>query len=275
MNSMKHQQTIFAKIKAMTEKLFFSVMFFILFSGKAQIILRNSDYKKFDSVTISRDGKNTSLKSNALKSFKFEKNDKIFYDNKLLDFYSNPDSLIFFDNTKTIEEVRVNYENSSNKKEKSLKSTKKNEYAVIFPNNEIATFVQINTKKKTYIKSFSIFPVTDFIPRTHNDNVTVKIKLLGNKNGLPDNNKELIAFESKISDLKIKKKDKVVRWEFVLPKTIKYPKEGFFVVFFQKSLEDSTFFQINKDSDLLEYYPNEGWKSLNLNGYYYELKILQ
>jgi hypothetical protein len=60
-----------------------------------------------------------------------------------------------------------------------------------------------------------------------------------------------------------------------LPKTIKYPKEGFFVVFFQKSLEDSTFFQINKDSDLLEYYPNEGWKSLNLNGYYYELKILQ
>jgi hypothetical protein len=36
---MKHQQTIFAKIKAMTEKLFFSVMFFILFSGKAQIIL--------------------------------------------------------------------------------------------------------------------------------------------------------------------------------------------------------------------------------------------
>jgi hypothetical protein len=114
--------------------------------------------------------------------------------------------LIFFDNTKTIEEVRVNYENSSNKKEKSLKSTKKNEYAVIFPNNEIATFVKINTKKKTYIKSFSIFPVTDFIPRTHNDNVTVKIKLLGNKNGLPDNNKELIAFESKISDLKIKKK---------------------------------------------------------------------
>lgn len=248
----------------------------MIFFGKSQTFLRNSDYKTFNEITIVQKNKKIIVTKKNFVDFNSDNTDKVLYENNLYDFYLNADTLIFFDKVKEIDEVKIEYENIKDKKEKSYRSNERSGGAVIFPNNRIATLVNIKTNKTTYIKSLSIFPVQNAISIDTNDDSILNIQLLGNNNGLPDDSDEILSFEKKISDLKVRKKDKVNEWKIVLPKIIKYRKNGFFVVFFKKEKpEDRTFFKMNNQSEMFMYFPKDGWRSFNINGYYYQLKILQ
>ena len=43
--------------------------------------------------------------------------------------------------------------------------------------------------------------------------------------------------------------------------------------FLKTNQKDSVGLSLNNQSEIFMYYPNEGWKNLDYNGYYYQLKI--
>lgn len=239
----------------------------------AQKILRNSDYKEFESVVLVNNNEKKILDKENFKTTVFKNWDKILYNDKAVEFAISNDTLFFFDKVKEIEEVEIL--DIHNKIEKTVRSKKKNASAEIFANNRIGTFIKINTTKKTFIKSFTVLQRAS-LQGEEDFEGTLQIQLLKNSNGLPDDSAELLSFEKKIPEIENNKWSLSQKWEITLPQIIQYPKEGFFIVFYLKSDKKHTVaLNINDESPMYIFYPNEGWKKLSFNSYYYQLKVLQ
>lgn len=236
----------------------------------SQTFIRSSDEKAFRSVTLSRNGKNTIIDNSNFKNFEFDQNDRILYNDKLLDFSVSNDTLFFFDKVKEIEKVQLDYENLNNKREKTFKSEKKNASSEIFANNRIATFIKIDTKKKTFVKSVIFFPELLFF--SHDIKGIIDIQVLPSVNGFPDDGNPILSFQREISEAVRKK------WEIVLPRIIKYPDEGFFVTFYYqpKNMKKTAVLKLNNESQMFMYYPQDHqWKITNVGCFLYKVKVLQ
>ncbi|PVV54799.1 hypothetical protein DD829_16395 [Chryseobacterium sp. HMWF035] len=250
--------------------LLFSFLFFIT-SVESQVFIRNSDYKIFTSVTVKHQDKNIEINKVNFKNISFDPDDKVVYNNKLLDFSVSQDTLFFFDRVKEIEEVHVSYNENVDRKEKTIKSSElKRSSASIFPNNLNATFIKIEVSRKTFVKSIIFFP--NLISFPHDIKGNIDIQILPNINGFPDIDNPIMSFQRDISETVNKK------WEIVLPKIMKYPDNGFFVTFYYLSSDTSktALLKMNKDTYMYSYYPQyKAWKKSNINGYFYKLKVLQ
>lgn len=248
---------------------------FLIFMHKnyGQKFLRNSDYKEFESVIVMNNNGKKILDKNNFKKELFKDGDKVLYNNKLVDFMVSNDTLFFFDKIKEIEEVELLHVN--NKAEKKVKSKKKNASAEIFANNRVATYIKIKNNKKIFIKSFTVVQKGILFPEDEFFEGILQIQILKNLNGFPDDNSELLSFEKNIPKM-ANKWDNSQKWEIVLPQVIKYPEDGFFIVFYIKTDKKHTIaLGVNDESPMYMFYPNEGWKKLSFNSYYYQLKILQ
>ncbi|GAA5088848.1 hypothetical protein GCM10023210_12910 [Chryseobacterium ginsengisoli] len=249
--------------------LFSFLLFSAIFYG--QTFIRSSDEKVFNNVIVKQDGKNIEINKTNFKDFLFKPDDKIVYDNRLLDFSINQDSLYFFDKVKEIEEINIVGENLGNKNEKIIKSGETQKvYADIFPNNYIATFIKIGAKKRTFVKSITFFPDKRFSIK--NLSGKIQIQIMPNLGGFPDEDSTILTFEKDMSETYQNK------WEIELPRIMKYPDNGFFVVFYYQSNNKkmTATLKLNNESDMFLFYPtNKEWKSIKNNGYLYKLKILQ
>lgn len=242
--------------------LFSFIFFSYLFS--AQIFIRSSDEKIFSSVVILHEGKNNIVDKSNFKSFSFNENDKVLYNNKLIDFSVSNDTLFFFDRVKEIEEVEI----VKKKNDDELK----NGLLDIFLNQHAATYIKLNSKKRTFVKSIQFFP--KFI---YNAKGLIQVKILRNVNGYPDIDSPILSFETDLSKVQDKK------WEIVLPQIMKYPEEGFFVDLFFRienkeniDLKPSIVFKPNKETPMYFYYPQtKEWKKMSFSGYLVKLKTLQ
>jgi hypothetical protein len=245
--------------------LFFSCYFY------SQTFVRDSDGKIFDEVTIIRNNKNIIINKNTFKDYKPAISDKILFNQKLLDFAIGNDSLFFFDKVKEIEEINIVGDNLGNKKEKIIKSGETQKvYADIFPNNYIATFIKIGAKKRTFVKSITFFPDKRFSIK--NLSGKIQIQIMPNLGGFPDEDSTILTFEKDMSETYQNK------WEIELPRIMKYPDNGFFVVFYYQSNNKkmTATLKLNNESDMFLFYPtNKEWRSIKNNGYLYKLKILQ
>jgi hypothetical protein len=143
----------------MALKYYFGIVFLNLIYAEAQTIIRFSDGKTVESIVIKNDKKNEFLTSSDLKNFQFKEGTQILYNNKVVDFAVNNDTLVVFDKVKEIEEVEIL--NFNNKTEKTVKKTnQQNVFYALNSNYQMGTSVQINTEDKvTYVKSISVFPV--------------------------------------------------------------------------------------------------------------------
>ena len=248
--------------------LFSFLIFFAIF--KSQTFIRSSDEKTFDSIVILHKGVNILVNKSNFKAIDFDRNDKVLYNNKSIDFSISRDTLFFFDKVKEIEEVHITNENLDNKKEKTIISRElKYNGADIFPNNLIATYIKIAATKKTFVKSIVFFPELLFFP--HDIKGNIDIQILPNVNGFPDINNPILSFQRDISETVNKK------WEIVLPRIIKYPNDGFFVTFYYLSDDKkrTTVLKLNRDTYMYFYYPQtKEWKKATFNGYFYKLRIL-
>src|SRR5690606_5589372 len=91
----------------------------------AQVILRNSDYKKFDSITISNKNVDKKINLSNLKRYSFMDGDMVIYNNIKYDFSINNDTLIFFDKIRQIEEVVLVKNKIENKETKKKVKSKR------------------------------------------------------------------------------------------------------------------------------------------------------
>lgn len=249
--------------------LFFSFLL-ISINLSSQVFIRSSDNKILNSISLIQNGKNITIDKSNFKNYEYDSNDKIRYNDKLLDFSINQDTLYFFDDVKEIEEVKLLQETSTAKNERTFKSTKDNATADIFTNNLIATFVKIDVKKKTFLKSITFFPELRYFPQDIQGDI--EIQILPNINGLPNIENPILTFKRDISESTQKK------WEIVFPKIFKYPKNGFFITFYYKSTNKrkTAVLRLNKNSQMYMFYPqNNEWKKLDFNGYLYKIKVLQ
>lgn len=240
----------------------------------SQTFVRHSDDKTVDSIVIVNANNKKILNKSNFRNYKLNENDKVLYNNRALDFYLQNDTLVFFDKVKEIKEVEiVNY---TNKSERKIKSNKKRSVAEVFANSRIATLVKINTSRKTFVKSISLVQRGIRNPSGVVFDGYVRFQLLENKNGFPDDASEILSFERKPPKMEENRKSREQKWEINLPQIIEYPKDGFFMVLFIETDKKHTIgLQQNDDSFMYIFYPNEGWKKREINGYYYQLKILQ
>lgn len=233
-----------------------------------QTFLIFSNNKNLDSINVYRQNKqNVWITKNNFKETSFRNDDKILYNNELMDFSKSNDTIIIFDKTKEIDGVEIINYDLRNKINKFQKNNKNNSASADFVNNvKIATLVKFNFTEKSFLKSITLFP--RFIENT--DGI-LEIQILANNNGIPDNDNPILVFEKTFSDITKKK------WEINFPRIIKYPKNGCFVAFLLKNGEKrNVSFQLNTDSEMLMYYPlNNEWKKIGFNGYHFKLKILQ
>jgi hypothetical protein len=248
---------------------------FLLFSTiyYSQTFVRSSDEKTFNNVIVKHDGKNVEISKTNFKNFSFKPDDKIVYENRLLDFSINQDTLYFFDKVKEIEAVEII---KFNGKKKTLNSSRKRRSsAEIFANRRIASLIEIESEKKTFIKSLILLIYKYQI--TNDFDGILKIQILKNANGFPDDSSEQASFEINIAELMANHKPFTEqKIQLDLPNIIKYPKEGLFVVLHLETDKKHTVsLTQNEDTQMFVYYPKEGWKKQNFNGYYYQLKILQ
>ena len=256
-------------LKIRKRVLLFSFLFFSKFLF-CQTFIRNSDEKIFDSITVINNNKKILLNKINFKNYKFNSDDRVLYNNKLLEFSISNDSIFFFDKVREIEEVQIIGENLKTKREKNLKSKElKNVFLKIFINQHSATYIKINSKTKTYIKSLTVF----LEPKMYKSNIneSIQIKILKNVNGFPDIDSPILSFQAFLPEMGSKK------WEIILPNIIKYPKDGFFVDFYYESDKNEyVLLKTNNESSMYFYYPQtKQWKKLNFNGYLYKLKVLQ
>lgn len=251
--------------------LFFSFLFFSTINF-CQTFIRSSDNNIFKNVIIKREGSNIELNRTNFKNFSFKPGDKIVYENRLLDFSISQDTLYFFDNLKEIEAVEII---KFNGRKRTISSKKKRASAVIFPNNKIASLIEIESEKKTFIKSL-ILLVSKFQTTKDFDGI-LKIQIVKNVNGFPDDFSVLASFEINVTKLMVNHKSFTERKiQLDLPNIIKYPSEGIFVVLQLETVKKQALsLKLNDDTQMFVFYPKEGWKKLNINGYYYQLKILQ
>ncbi len=250
--------------------LFSFLLFSAIFYG--QTFIRSSDEKVFNNVIVKQDGENIEINKTNFKDFLFKPDDKIVYDKRLLDFSINKDTLYFFDKVKEIEAVEII---KFNGKKKIISSKKKRASAEIFANNRIASLIEIESEKKTFVKSLVLL-INKFQFTNEFDGI-LKVQILKNTNGFPDDSSEQASFEINISELMANHKpftEQKIQLDF--PNIIKYPKEGLFIVLNLKTDKKHTVsLTQNEDTQMFIYYPKEGWKKQNFNGYYYQLKILQ
>lgn len=242
----------------------FSFFFLIIVFSNAQTFVRSSDEKVFNSIVISHNGKNNVVDKSNFKTFEFDEKDKVLYNNKLIDFSVSNDTLFFFDKVKEIEEVEIVKKNN----EVELKNGLLN----IFLNQHTATYIKLNSKNRTFVKSIMFFPKFIYNPKGF-----IQVKILKNVNGYPDIDSPILSFETDLSKVQDKK------WEILLPQIMKYPEEGFFVdLFFQLDNKEnvvfkpSIIFKPNKETPIYFYYPQtKEWKKMSFSGYLVKLKTLQ
>jgi hypothetical protein len=253
--------------------LFFSL--FLLWNyTQAQVIQRFSDGKNFESITVKRGKKEMNLSKEELKTFVFNNYDKIFYNERIVDFSMVNDTLIFFDKVKEIEGVTVTSQNLKNKSEKIIKTRNhKNFFYTLNSNYPTGTSVVVDTKNKiSYIKSISVFP--EMKNKEILNNSKIKIDILNSINGIPDNNAPILSFEED------SEKIKTGIWNIILPKIIKYPENGFFIIFTFLYKKDNVFvlsFKTTEESNVFHFNPKNygGWKKDESQGILYKLRILQ
>ncbi|WP_316795513.1 hypothetical protein [Pedobacter agri] len=230
-------------------------------------MVRNSDNKLFDSLTIINNSRRAQIERSNFYSFSFKDGDKVLLNNKLLDFTVNRDTLFFFDKTREIEEVQLVSKNLTERREHAVKSKKTNAYADIASNNRVGTLIKFNSKKRTFIKSIILFP-----KEINSPTGKLEIQLLDNVNGMPDNGSPLISFEKNFPDTVQKE------WEIVLPRPVKYSENGLFAVFYHHADNKkwTITLRLNADSQMYMFYPQTNeWKKMSFNGYQYKLKVLQ
>lgn len=243
-------------------------LFFLFFIAKCQVIIRHSDNKKLDSIIIDRNNEKITIKKKDISLFVMKNQDKVYFNNKLMDFVIANDSLIFFDKVIDIEKIEIKSIKTGNRRERIIKSNKMVDYIKIVPNNTFATLIKLNTSKKAYLKSI-IFLLE---PLLYNPEAKgkVKIEILSNVNELPNESQPILVFEKDFGAATKK------QWEILLPKIIELPKEGLFVTLHHSnSSKNSLTLRLNPNLPLFLFYPqNSKWERIN-NGLNYQLKILQ
>ncbi len=241
----------------------------ILFTNslQAQTFIRYSNDEEVPSVNLVSKHRTATVNKANFKNFVFLDDDKVLLDHKSLDFSISNDTLYIFDKVKELEEVKIEKENFGKKDESTVKGHKASAYADITSNNQIATLIKINSKKKTFLKSIILFPKEINSPVGK-----LQIKLLVNRNGLPDHESSILEFEKDFSEITAK------QWEIVFPRPILYPPDGLFISLFHHTEQKkwNVLLRLNADSHMYMFYPqlNE-WKKMSFNGYYFKLRVLQ
>ncbi len=261
------KKTIFYSING-SGALICSLIFFAN-SLYGQTFIRYSNDEEVQSVKLVSKSRTAIVDKANFKNFIFLDDDKVLLDDQSLDFSISNDTLYIFDKVKELEEVKIEKEDFSKKNESTVKGHQASAYGDIPSNNNVATLIKINTKKKTFIKSIVLFPKEINSPVGK-----LEIRLLNNTNGLPDNASPIISFEKDFSEITPK------QWEIVFPRPILYPEGGLFISFFHHADADqkkwNAVLRLNSDSYMYMFYPqiNE-WKKMSFNGYYFKLKVLQ
>ncbi|WP_185146886.1 hypothetical protein [Chryseobacterium echinoideorum] len=255
------------------ELLFFSLIL-LSFNNKAQVIQRFSDGKLFDSITVVNAEENVILTSLNFRTFNFNRESKVLYNGKQIDFSIQNDTLVFFDKVKEIEAIKLSQSNLKEKQEKIIKkSNHKNFFYVLNSNYPMGTSINFDTEKKTtYIKSVYVFP--ELKNKEILNSGKMEIQILPNKNGLPNEQEPLSTFEINTKEIKGR------IWEIKLPKIIKYPENGFFIIFKFIHAKNNVFalsLKTTEQSNVWLYNPVHygGWKKDDDQGILYKLKILQ
>lgn len=242
----------------------FLLFFFFIFTA-AQKFVRFSDGKLFDSLVVLQEGRKEIINNSNFKKFIFADDAKIYYQNQLVDFSLNNDALVFFDKVQEIEEVQIVGKKKSFKISRNKNRTKAT--ADLFAGNLTATFIKLNTKNETYIKSIVLFPERISVP-----NGILKIQIVPNVNNFPKQDLPILSFEKPLSHATLKE------WEITLPQIIKYPENGFFLLFYLEGGEkrNNISLRLNKDSQMYMYYPQSNeWKEMSFNSYQFKVKIFR
>jgi len=246
-------------------------LIFFIFSLilQSQTFIRSSDEEAFSSVTLSRKGKNTIIDKSNFKNFEFDQNDRILYNNKLLDFSISNDTLFFFDKVKEIESVNLVGKN----KIESVVKVKKRRIATcsIFANRGEAVIIKLpSANEKTFVKSITVFPKRQFYFEGK-----IKISILNIINNLPNDVSPILTFEKDLKEIEDSE------WEIVLPKIIKYPKDGLSLAFLYEnhkiSRSESRFLNTKCTDESRGYTKCCGndWSVVNFAGLLYKVKVLQ
>lgn len=246
----------------------------MLFSQK---IIRFSDNKEFDSIIIV-DNNKTVLHKNEIGNYHFSENSRVLYENKLSEFAISKDTLTFFDQIEEIDEVSIDGDNKKQKvSTKKIKKRNKNIGAVaLSPNIRTAFLIKFDASTKTFIQSINF--LVNNIKEFDKNEGTLKIQILENRSGFPDDSSLILEFENKISDFDLSFNNyQLAKMRVKFPRKLKYPKNGFFIVLDYKAPKAKyILFEADKDK-IYWFYPQERqWKFADTStGYYYTLDIIK
>ncbi len=246
----------------------------LLFSQK---IIRFSDNKEFDSIIIV-DNNKTILHKNEIGNYHFSENSRVFYDSKLFEFAISKDTLTFFDQIEEIDEVSIDGENKKQKlsTKKIKKRNKKIGAVALSPNIRTAFLVKFDASTITFIQSINF--LVNNIKEFDKNEGTLKIQILENRSGFPDDSSLILEFEKKISDFDLSFNNyQLAKMKVKFPRKLKYPKNGFFIVLDYKAPK-AKYILFEADTDKIYwFYPKENkWKYMDkTTGYYYTLDIIK
>lgn len=247
----------------------------LLFSQK---IIRFSDNKEFDSIVIVTSDKKKILHKNEIINYNFSENSKVFYENKLSEFAIRKDTLTFFDQIEEIDEVSI--DGDSKKQKVSTKKIKKRNKKIgavaLSPNIRTAFLIKFDASTKTFIQSINF--LVNNIKEFDKIEGTLKIQILENISGFPDDSSLILDFEKKISDFDLSFNNyQLAKMKVKFPIKLKYPKNGFFIVLDYKAPKGK-YILFEADTDKIYwFYPQERqWKFADTTtGYYYTLDIIK
>lgn len=249
-----------------------SFSFFILnFSFNAQILMRNSDGKLFDEVLIKRNQDVVRVNKDNLRKFNFDVADKVLYDDLLLDFMINQDTLLFFDDVREIPVVEI----LSFKGKRKVVSPKKSKRGIqLIPGEKLATYLVDKPDVKTYIKAIEL--QVNKYQLTNDFDGTLVVQILGNKDGIPNDMEEIEIFSYDLNDLmKGRTAFTETKVRLDLPKVIKFPEKGFFISIYVKTDRSKTLVLSQSREGSMYRFTRGSWVRENVPGFYYQLIVLQ
>ncbi|WP_312089927.1 hypothetical protein [Chryseobacterium sp.] len=224
------------------------------------------------------DNNKTVLNKNEIGNYHLTENSRVFYDNKLSEFVINKDTLTFFDQIEEIDEVSIDGDNKKQKvsTKKIKKRNKKIGAVALSPNIRTAFLIKFDASTKTFIQSIN-FLVNNIKEFDKNQGI-LKIQILENRSGFPDDSSLILEFEKKISDFDLSFNNyQLAKMKVKFPKKLKYPKNGLFIVLDYKAPKSKYILFEGDTDEIFWFYPQEReWKFADTTtGYYYTLDIIK
>ncbi len=202
----------------------FSLLFYSLFFS--QKIVRKSDGKTFDTISIVSKDSVIKLTKDNLNKFSFEENDHVLLDNLLYDFVIIEDTLIIYDEVKEIETITII------PKKDPLNNNS-------FINNQIVA-TKLRGKKNiegAYLQSI-VLDVFNILNPEGLEHTTLQIYFYKEENGKPAIT-PFYEFEIPTKNALLKNGEVKKKWVINLPKIVALPKEDIYIGFFYTTKHNS------------------------------------